>query len=195
MREERTVQSSLFDLFSQHEIGRELKAMSDWLGGEGEAVRLVAADLGIGQVKQTGRHGLSADAALRCALLKQYFQLSYEELAFLLSDSASLRGWGHRYPRTRKGRADPPCVCSDGVAKPGFGGRSVAASTRLVAKTLLGGHLGHCRMGYSFLSAPRLRGRPCNGDTCALEAFLVHTRSPDRDIGRFDRGSQAARLL
>ena len=67
--------------------------MSDWLGGEGEAVRLVAADLGIGQVKQTGRHGLSADAALRCALLKQYFQLSYEELAFLLSDSASLRAF------------------------------------------------------------------------------------------------------
>ena len=32
MRQERTVQASLFDLFADHEIGRELKAMSQWLG-------------------------------------------------------------------------------------------------------------------------------------------------------------------
>jgi hypothetical protein len=31
MRQERTIQASLFDLFAGHEIGRELKAMSDWL--------------------------------------------------------------------------------------------------------------------------------------------------------------------
>ena len=31
MRQERTVQASLFDLFAEHEIGRELKAMSLWL--------------------------------------------------------------------------------------------------------------------------------------------------------------------
>jgi len=31
MRQERTVQASLFDLFAEHEIGRELKAMSQWL--------------------------------------------------------------------------------------------------------------------------------------------------------------------
>jgi IS5 family transposase len=30
MPEERTVQASLFDLFADHEIGRELKAMSQW---------------------------------------------------------------------------------------------------------------------------------------------------------------------
>ncbi|TWA11126.1 hypothetical protein FB005_1802, partial [Sinorhizobium medicae] len=28
MRQERTVQASIFDLFAEHEIGRELKAMS-----------------------------------------------------------------------------------------------------------------------------------------------------------------------
>ena len=31
MRQERTVQASIFDLFAGHEIGRELKAMSQWL--------------------------------------------------------------------------------------------------------------------------------------------------------------------
>ena len=44
MREERTVQGSIFDLFSPHEIGRELAAMSAWLDGEAAVVRLVAAD-------------------------------------------------------------------------------------------------------------------------------------------------------
>ena len=31
MRQERTVQASIFDLFAGHEIGRELKAISAWL--------------------------------------------------------------------------------------------------------------------------------------------------------------------
>lgn len=31
MREKRTVQASIFEAYAEHEIGRELKAMSDWL--------------------------------------------------------------------------------------------------------------------------------------------------------------------
>jgi IS5 family transposase len=44
-------------------------------------------------VRETGREGLPAEAALRCALLKQYRQLSYQELAFHLEDSASFRAF------------------------------------------------------------------------------------------------------
>ncbi len=36
MRQKRTVQSSIFDLYAEHEIGRELEAMSDWLDGHPE---------------------------------------------------------------------------------------------------------------------------------------------------------------
>jgi IS5 family transposase len=54
MRQERTVQASLFDLFAEHEIGRELKAMSAWLDDHRELVRLVAADLSRHGVKETG---------------------------------------------------------------------------------------------------------------------------------------------
>ncbi len=79
MRQERTIQASIFDLFAEHEIGRELKAMSQWLDGHHELLGLVAKDLGQGGVKATGRQGLSAEAVLRCALLKQYRQLSYQE--------------------------------------------------------------------------------------------------------------------
>jgi transposase, IS5 family len=93
MRQERTIQASIFDLFAQHEIGCELKAMSQWLDGQRQLLRLVAADLQRHGVKETGRHGLPAEAVLRCALLKQHRQLSYEELAFHLEDSASFRAF------------------------------------------------------------------------------------------------------
>ena len=93
MRQERTVQASLFDLFAAHEIGRELKAMSQWLDEHRELIGLAAEDLRRHGVKETGREGLPAESVLRCALLKQHRQLSYEELAFHLEDSASFRAF------------------------------------------------------------------------------------------------------
>jgi len=93
MRQERTVQASIFDLFAEHEIGRELKAMSQWLDEHRDLLGLVAGDLRRHGVKQTGRQGLPAEAVLRCGLLKQHRQLSYEELAFHLEDSASFRAF------------------------------------------------------------------------------------------------------
>jgi transposase, IS5 family len=93
MRQERTVQVSLFDRFAEHEIGRELKAMSQWLDAHRELLGSVADDLRRHGVKETGREGLPAESVLRCALLKQHRQLSYEELAFHLEDSASFRAF------------------------------------------------------------------------------------------------------
>ena len=99
MRQERTVQASLFDLFAGHEIGRELKAMSQWLDEDRELIGPVAEDLRRHGVKETGRQGLSAESVLRCGLLKQHRQLSYEELAFHLENSASFRAFA-RLPLT-----------------------------------------------------------------------------------------------
>src|ERR1700674_6141659 len=93
MRQERTVQASIFDLFAGHEIGRELKAMSQWLDDHRAVVGLVAKDLRRHGVKETGRQGLAAEAVLRCGLLKQHRQVSYEELAFHLEDSSSFRAF------------------------------------------------------------------------------------------------------
>jgi transposase, IS5 family len=93
MRQERTVQASIFDVFAGHEIGRELKAMSAWLDAHRALLGLVAEDLRRDGVRATGRQGLPAEAVLRCALLKQHRQLSYEELAFHLEDSASFRAF------------------------------------------------------------------------------------------------------
>jgi IS5 family transposase len=99
MRQERTVQASLFDIFAEHEIGRELNAMSQWLDQQRSLLGLIAGDLRRHGIKETGRHGLPAEAVLRCALLKQYRQLSYMELAFHLEDSASFRAFA-RLPLT-----------------------------------------------------------------------------------------------
>ncbi|ANN61450.1 ISNCY family transposase [Mesorhizobium loti] len=93
MRQERTVQASIFDLFATHEIGHELKAMSQWLDEHHDLLGLVARDLVRRSVRATGRQGLPAEAVLRCALLKQYRQLTYQELAFHLEDSASFRAF------------------------------------------------------------------------------------------------------
>jgi transposase, IS5 family len=93
MRQERIIQATIFDVFAEHEIGRELKSISQWLDGHRGLLSSVAGDLRRQGVRETGRHGLPAEAVLRCALLKQYRQLSYEELAFHLEDSASFRAF------------------------------------------------------------------------------------------------------
>src|SRR5712671_7229511 len=93
MRQERTVQATIFEVFAGHQIGCELKAISGWLDGQRALVSVVAGDLRREGVRQTGRRGLPAETVLRCALLKQQRQLSYEELAFHLEDSASFRAF------------------------------------------------------------------------------------------------------
>src|SRR5438309_952068 len=99
MRQERTVQSTIFDVFAGHEIGCELKAISQWLDRQSTLASLVAGDLRHHGVRETGRRGLPAETVLRCALLKQQRQLSYEELAFHLEGSASFRAFA-RLPLT-----------------------------------------------------------------------------------------------
>src|SRR3954463_14222554 len=93
MRQDRTVQASLFDVFAQHEIGGELKKASTWLDEHPTLLGLVAADLRRDGVQETGRHGLPAGGGVPCALQKQSRQLSYEDLAFLLEASPSFRAF------------------------------------------------------------------------------------------------------
>jgi len=91
MREKRTVQSSIFDHYAEHEIGRELKAMSDWLDEHLQLLEWVESDVQQRTVEETGRKGLTYESVLRCAILKQHRQLSYDHLVFCLMDSLSCR--------------------------------------------------------------------------------------------------------
>jgi IS5 family transposase len=83
MREKRTIQASIFEYYPAHEIGRELKAMSERLDANPDLLDWIAADVKNHHVEETGRQGLTIDSVLRCALLKQYRQLSYEDLVIL----------------------------------------------------------------------------------------------------------------
>jgi transposase, IS5 family len=69
MRQERTVQASLFDRFADHEISRELKTMSQWLDGHRDLTGLAAEDLRRRGVKETGREGLRSrrSCVARCS--------------------------------------------------------------------------------------------------------------------------------
>ncbi len=89
MREKHTVQRSIFEHYAEHEIGLELKSMSGWLDQNMDLLDWVAADINPRNVEDTGRKGLSVESVLRCALLKQYRQMTYEDLVFCLMDSAS----------------------------------------------------------------------------------------------------------
>ena len=51
----------------------------------------IERDLHVDEVYDTGRYGLSDETVSRCALLKQHRQLTYKELAFHHSDSASFQ--------------------------------------------------------------------------------------------------------
>jgi transposase, IS5 family len=69
MRQERIIQATIFEVFAEHEIGRELKAISQWLDEHRALLSLAVSDLRRHGIQETGRHGLPAEAVVRCALL------------------------------------------------------------------------------------------------------------------------------
>lgn len=98
MRAKRTHQMSIYETFAEHEIGQELKAISGWLDRHVEVLDWAAQDIQRTGIKNTGRSGLSIEAILRCGLLKQHQQWTYQELAFHLADSATSAAFA-RLPR------------------------------------------------------------------------------------------------
>lgn len=91
MRETRIAQGSIFENYSNHEYGTRLRRLSDLLDQHPEILDLVATDLINDAATPVGRAGLSAESVLRCLLLKQQLRVSYEQLAFHLSDSMTYR--------------------------------------------------------------------------------------------------------
>ena len=91
MRKKRNPQCSLELAVVPHGIFEQLSAMSRWLDDHPQFLDWVMDDLDSGATKNTGRVGLSAESALRAALLKQYLQCDYDYLTFVLMDSQCFR--------------------------------------------------------------------------------------------------------
>jgi transposase, IS5 family len=103
MRQKRDPQRNLLHLMARNKVARELEAISLVLDQNPGILDLVFRDLVKYQRTDTGRDGMTAEQALRCALLKQYRELTYEELAFHLEDSMAFRSFA------RLGMGQYPC--------------------------------------------------------------------------------------
>ena len=91
MRAKMDPQRNLFHTFPRNQVGRELEAISQILDETREVLEGVYDDLIGVKNPMTGRSGMTGEQVLRCAILKQYRELTYEELAFHLSDSRSFQ--------------------------------------------------------------------------------------------------------
>ena len=91
MRETRDAQSSIFEFYAEHELGQQLRALSELLDDSPGLLPLIGSDLLGADTACTGAKGLSVESVFRCLLLKQILQVSYEKLAFHLCDSPTYR--------------------------------------------------------------------------------------------------------
>jgi IS5 family transposase len=94
MRRTQPEQLPLVPAFHAHVRSRELEAMSQILDAHPAVTQWVLDDLVGSQVSvRHGREGMSGEQVLRVMLVKQLGEFSYDELAFLLADSASYRAF------------------------------------------------------------------------------------------------------
>ena len=111
MRQKRTAQVTIVEVFSDHELGCELQTMSEWLDVHRGVLAAVMNVLCRQGLKPTRRCGLSAESMLRCAVLKQHRQLIFQELAFYLHDSASFQALADALVSDEVGTT--VCYCCD----------------------------------------------------------------------------------
>ena len=98
MRETRTAQRSIFEMYSEHDFAVQLKQLADLLDRHPEILSLIKKDLVNTSLKTVGRTGLTVENVFRCLLLKQHLGVSYERLAFHLSGSMSYRSFTRLAP-------------------------------------------------------------------------------------------------
>ena len=98
MRKKRSVQMCISEILVNHKIGCELQSISKWLDAHAEVLDWAEADIQRGNLKKTGRTGLTIESIVRAGILLRYRQWTYEELAFNLMDSEVSYGFT-RLPR------------------------------------------------------------------------------------------------
>ena len=104
MRKKYEKQMKFAYLIPNNKLGKELEAISQVLTDNKDVLSLVHKDLTAYKDNNTGRIGLNSNQVLRCAVLKQFQGLSYDELEFFLSDSSCFRAFArienNQYPKS-----------------------------------------------------------------------------------------------
>ena len=93
MRRKRNPQTTIFEVLGKHPGPRELEQMATILATSHDMLDRAYADLLKQRRHDTGRQGMTAEQVVRCALLKQFRELSYDDLAYYLADSHSFRSF------------------------------------------------------------------------------------------------------
>ena len=93
MRQNRENQRPLTPVWPSHQLGQELRVISEILDQNPSISEKVLHDLCDTARQNSGAPGMSGDQVLRCAVLKQLHQFSYQQLAFHLEDSMSSRSF------------------------------------------------------------------------------------------------------
>ena len=93
MRQKRNRQRTIFEVLGKNPGPKEFEQMALVLDANPEILDLAFADLTSGRRSDTGREGMTAEQVLRCAIVKQSRELTYNDLEFLLADSYSLRSF------------------------------------------------------------------------------------------------------
>ena len=65
MRAKRTHQMSIYERFSEHEIGQELKVISEWLDRHVDVLDWAEKDIQRKGIKDTGRSGMRVSLGVR----------------------------------------------------------------------------------------------------------------------------------
>jgi IS5 family transposase len=98
MRQKKLNQMSIFYTMPGHKIAKELSGISLIIDDTPEVLDLVYDDLVRDRRTDTGRTGMTAEQVLRCTILKQYRNLTYDELSFHLDDSQAFRMFARMNP-------------------------------------------------------------------------------------------------
>jgi transposase, IS5 family len=91
MRKKWDEQLSIWHYLPKNRVSKELRGISEIIDAHPEILEGIYRDLSRSHRVDTGRDGMTAEQVLRCAVLKQYRSLTYEELEFHLQDSQSFR--------------------------------------------------------------------------------------------------------
>lgn len=79
--------------FSSNKIAKEFQRISDILDTDRSYLCEIARLMGVSEVNRTGRTGMSVESTIRCAILKQYWQVPYSALAYNLEDSDTFKAF------------------------------------------------------------------------------------------------------
>jgi len=93
MRKKRNQQRTIFEVLGKNPGPKELEQMSLILDANPEILDFAFADLTKGRRTDTGRDGMTAEQVFRCAILKQFRELTYDDLEYYLADSLSFRAF------------------------------------------------------------------------------------------------------